>query len=983
MKTRLLSLAASLLVSAVLMLPTASHAVTTTTLLSQDFSSAVFPPAGWSANYLGRYNYYYGGWYWSSGGNGGSNGSAVASTTYCYQPGCNYGNGSISLTTPSINTSSLTAADSLFVDFDLWYPEGYYQLYLSPYQENQVVVTSGSTTLLTKKSPGDCTFYTGGTNTDPSSYTNSTYWRHYHLYVPAGATTTNVVFTVKDNGGWCYYGYMYTENVAFDNVVITDKHYDFINVIGPLTLNFPNEPIGVQSLSLYVTLKNPSARTINFSNFVIAGANPNDFIITRNLASIAPGMTDSVGVAYNPGGVGARNGVLQFNTDADNVTSVSVGLSGFGLAPTIVVPQNLTLFVHKFVRFRQTITQSFLVTNIGQVPLNIFAYPQSFISGDFPNMYKIVKLPIAPIPGGASDTVTISFTPMIEGGLGATLNIASNASNGTQTINMRGIGVLPRLTINNANSPFDNVIDMSFDSVNIGTQKCIQIPFTNNGTDTLVLRKNYLSSKDYDFSITPFTAADTAIAPTVTKWMTACLTPLRSGFRVATIRVFTNIPVTFPVDPPVDPNTFGPDTSSFFVNLSGTGVPFGTLAVTGQDSIGSPLNTQACLNDTLWNTGSADITIKGATLTMNDSFDFVIMGLTFPATLQAGKFIPFTICGTPPVSGDHRTLFTASGLTGESNVSASLGVDVFGQNLCSTTTATKPLPATTCICSTGDTAIITVANCGDAATTYTASITPATATDYKILGLATSPLEAGHIGVATFKVLYTPTARGASVANFVVTGGSGATVALTGKGGAPNISGTGTAPTTAAGSVSANFAVNVTNTGECDWTPGTPMVPASDPFVYKSGGTTSIPAGGTGTLMFTFNPTASGTFNAMDITFPSASCAAIPAAAITLTGGTSSGVSTLTASQGFSLEQNYPNPFANHTEVTMTLPQSAVVRLAIIDQTGKAVRTLVNERMSAGSFNVTIDASDLASGTYYYQMTAGDVTLTRQMVIQK
>jgi photosystem II stability/assembly factor-like uncharacterized protein len=90
----------------------------------------------------------------------------------------------------------------------------------------------------------------------------------------------------------------------------------------------------------------------------------------------------------------------------------------------------------------------------------------------------------------------------------------------------------------------------------------------------------------------------------------------------------------------------------------------------------------------------------------------------------------------------------------------------------------------------------------------------------------------------------------------------------------------------------------------------------------------------------------------------------------------------------FSLSQNYPNPFNPTTNIKYQIPNTEFVTLKVYDVLGNEVTTLVNEEKPAGSytveFNVGQDSSpDIASGVYFYQLTAGGYTATKKLILLK
>ncbi|MCC5925146.1 MAG: T9SS type A sorting domain-containing protein [Bacteroidetes bacterium] len=86
---------------------------------------------------------------------------------------------------------------------------------------------------------------------------------------------------------------------------------------------------------------------------------------------------------------------------------------------------------------------------------------------------------------------------------------------------------------------------------------------------------------------------------------------------------------------------------------------------------------------------------------------------------------------------------------------------------------------------------------------------------------------------------------------------------------------------------------------------------------------------------------------------------------------------------GYTLNQNFPNPFNPTTTISFELAQSGMTTLRVYDALGRVVATLVNDTMPAGFHNVNFDASNLGSGVYIYELVSGNVRLTNKMTLVK
>jgi len=85
----------------------------------------------------------------------------------------------------------------------------------------------------------------------------------------------------------------------------------------------------------------------------------------------------------------------------------------------------------------------------------------------------------------------------------------------------------------------------------------------------------------------------------------------------------------------------------------------------------------------------------------------------------------------------------------------------------------------------------------------------------------------------------------------------------------------------------------------------------------------------------------------------------------------------------FELKQNFPNPFNPVTSIKYFIPNKNFVELKIYDSKGTEIQTLVNNFQNEGEYEVSCDAKNLASGIYYYKLSAGNFSDTKKMILVK
>ena len=85
----------------------------------------------------------------------------------------------------------------------------------------------------------------------------------------------------------------------------------------------------------------------------------------------------------------------------------------------------------------------------------------------------------------------------------------------------------------------------------------------------------------------------------------------------------------------------------------------------------------------------------------------------------------------------------------------------------------------------------------------------------------------------------------------------------------------------------------------------------------------------------------------------------------------------------FILSQNYPNPFNPTTKIKYSLHKDGFAVLKVYNIYGEEVVELFDGFRDAGVYEASFDASNLASGVYFYRLTANGYSVAKKMVLMK
>jgi hypothetical protein len=605
--------------------------------------------------------------------------------------------------------------------------------------------------------------------------------------------------------------------------------------VSPAAVSFTNQQVGTTSASQTVTLQNAGSGPLALTNIAIAGGNGGDFAQTNACgSSIAAGGSCAIGITFSPTAIGARGATLTISDAAVGSPQV-VSLTGTGIAPVVSLSTTSVSFGNQLIPTTSN-SQTVTLHNTGGAALVINSIAVTGTNSSDFGQTNTCGSSVAP---GASCTITLTFTPSVNGAESAAVTITDNALDSPESVNLTGTGTSPTVTLSPTSVNFPNQL--------IGiTSSAQKVTLQNTGTGPLNIASIAVTgTNNADFAQTNTCGSSVAAGKNCSISIT--FTPSINGAESASITITDNA-----------------SDSPESVGLSGTGVaPAVSLSATSVTFIAQPVGTSSTSQQvTLQNTGTGPLNITSMTFTGTNGGDFA-QSNTCGSSVAAGASCNINITFAPTATGTRNATLNLNdnasgspqtvGLTGTGiapAVNLSPTAVPFGSQQVSIGSAAQS---------------VTLQNTGTAPLSITSiTITGSNSGDFAQSNTCGSSVANG--ASCTISVTFTPTATGSRSANVSIAdnaSGSPQTVSLTGTGIAPAVS---LSPASVpfgnqqVSTTSAAQTVTLQNTGAAPLTVNSIAVTGANSGDFAQANTCgpSVGAGASCTISITFTPSASG-----------------------------------------------------------------------------------------------------------------------------
>lgn len=381
----------------------------------------------------------------------------------------------------------------------------------------------------------------------------------------------------------------------------------------PSSISFANVQVGT-SQSQSATLTNSGASSLTVSQATLTGAGFTMSSLGLPL-TLSAGQNASFTVVFTPIGSGAVSGSITITSNGSN-PNLSIPLSGTGVTQGALTA-NPTSVGFGNVQDGSNSSLPETLTNSGGSGLTISAITASGTGFSLSGLTPPVTL-----NSGQSTSFAVVFSPSASSAASGSVTVTSNGSNPSLSIPLSGTGVT-------AGTLSANPTALSFGSVQVGNTTSLPETVTNTGGSTITISQTNLTGAVFSISGLSLPISLTANQSAT---FTATFMPTAAGTASGSLSIVSTA-----------------SNSPLNIALSGTGTALGQIAVAPTSlSFG---NVVVGANSTL----DGSLTASGASVTINSASlnngEFVLSGISLPATLTASQSATFAVTFTPQASG--------------------------------------------------------------------------------------------------------------------------------------------------------------------------------------------------------------------------------------------------------------------------------------------------------------------------------------------
>jgi hypothetical protein len=315
------------------------------------------------------------------------------------------------------------------------------------------VLNALQSAFLTPATPGSTAAFITKINASGSSFVYSTYF---------GNSTTGTGIAVDSSGDAYTTGNIISQGTGggavplvnalpnmgsgfADSIAFVAKILSAVN-LSPRTLTFVNQPLGMESPSQTVLLRNDGNSTLVISSLAMSGATGSSFSETDNcVGNLSAGASYSISVTFTPTAIGSQSANLAVATNLPS-SPLLVPLTGTGVA----VARNAVLSVNSLTFTSEVIgattpAQSVTLSNNGNETLLISSLAASGTNGTVATEFAETNNCGGSVAVGANCTISVTFTPTAAGIRTGALTITDNATSppSPQTVSLSGTGTSP------------------------------------------------------------------------------------------------------------------------------------------------------------------------------------------------------------------------------------------------------------------------------------------------------------------------------------------------------------------------------------------------------------------------------------------------------------------------------------------------------------------------------------------------------------